>query len=103
MIDFVAVQQRNVTDLVEQRQAVEWAMAKIAAQDELIAALEAAQHEIVEQQRTIEKLSKPILRVWEGVLAVPIIGAVDEKRATEMMHSCSRRSCRPRRSSRSSI
>jgi rsbT co-antagonist protein RsbR len=38
-----------------------------------------------EQQReTIRELSTPILEVWEGVLAVPILGIVDTMRASEI-------------------
>jgi anti-anti-sigma regulatory factor len=86
VIRFAGVLQRDVTELVEKRQAVTKALEKIAAQDELIAALEAAQRAIEEQRRTIEELSTPIIQVWEGVLTLPIIGAVDERRAAEMMH-----------------
>lgn len=83
---YAIVLQRDVTELVEKREAVEQALARIAAQDELITALEAAQHAIVEQQRTIAELSTPILQVWPGVLTLPVIGALDEARAGEMMH-----------------
>ena len=86
VIRFAVVLQRDVTELVDKRLAVDQAAAKIAAQDELITALEAAHHAIVEQQRTIEELSTPILQVWEGVLTLPVIGNVDARRATEMMH-----------------
>lgn len=86
VIRFAAVLQRDVTELVVKRRAVDEAMAKIAAQDELIAALESAQRAIKEQRRTIQELSTPILQVWEGVLTLPLIGEVDERRATEMMH-----------------
>jgi anti-anti-sigma regulatory factor len=85
-IRFAGVLQRDITELVERREAVEQATARIAAQDELIAALEEAQHAIDEQRRTIEELSAPILQVWPGVLTLPVIGAVDEDRATEIMH-----------------
>lgn len=86
VIRFAAVLQRDVTELVDKRLAVDQALAKIAAQDELISALETAQHAIVEQRRTIEELSTPIIQVWEGVLTLPVIGMVDEARANEMMH-----------------
>jgi rsbT co-antagonist protein RsbR len=33
------------------------------------------------QKRTIEAMSTPVLQVWQGVLAVPVIGHVDETRA----------------------
>lgn len=86
VIRFAGVLQRDITELVEKREAIDQAAARIAAQDELIAALEQAQHAIVEQQRTIEELSTPIIEVWQGVLTLPIIGVVDERRAAEMMH-----------------
>ncbi|WP_434044567.1 MULTISPECIES: STAS domain-containing protein [Sorangium] len=36
---------------------------------------------IARQQETIRALSTPVLEVWEGVLALPIVGAVDSQRA----------------------
>lgn len=86
VVRFAAVMQRDITELVEKRQAIDQAMAKIAAQDVLISALEAAQHAIDEQRRTIEELSTPIIQVWEGVLTLPVVGVIDEGRAAEMMH-----------------
>jgi rsbT co-antagonist protein RsbR len=48
-------------------------------------------HELAEQIQTIERqaialqeLSTPIIEVWPGVLCIPIIGALDSGRATEM-------------------
>jgi rsbT co-antagonist protein RsbR len=53
-----------------------------------------AQQEIVEKLRIIEAqrdairhLSTPIIEVWEGVLTLPIIGAVDRARAADIMHA----------------
>lgn len=39
---------------------------------------------IERQQEAIRALSTPILQVWNGVLALPIIGAVDERRAADL-------------------
>jgi anti-anti-sigma factor len=36
------------------------------------------------QKRAIEELSAPILEVWEGVLAVPIVGSLDHARAAAL-------------------
>ncbi len=36
------------------------------------------------QQDTIRELETPVIRVWEGVLALPIIGSVDTARAQSM-------------------
>ncbi|TKD08332.1 AAA family ATPase [Polyangium fumosum] len=40
---------------------------------------------IEEQQAAIRSLSTPIIEVWEGVLTMPVLGSVNEKRAAEMM------------------
>jgi len=39
---------------------------------------------VEQQERAIRELSTPILRVWEGVVALPIIGSLDEARAAQM-------------------
>lgn len=38
-----------------------------------------------EQQRSIQELSTPVVEVWEGILALPIIGSVDTARTQQMM------------------
>lgn len=41
--------------------------------------------ELIEiQSDTIRALGVPILQVWKGILCLPIIGAVDDERATDM-------------------
>jgi rsbT co-antagonist protein RsbR len=42
------------------------------------------QAEIDEQRRTISELTTPVIEVWDGILAMPIIGSVDTSRAAEM-------------------
>ncbi len=45
-----------------------------------------ARNALVEtQRRRLEELSTPVLRLWRGVLAVPLIGSVDSSRATRLM------------------
>lgn len=39
---------------------------------------------IAAQQETIRELETPVIRVWEGVLALPIIGSLDTARAQSM-------------------
>ncbi|UQA58462.1 PAS domain S-box protein [Polyangium aurulentum] len=50
-----------------------------------------AETELRERERaqavTIEQLSAPVIDVWEGILALPVIGAVDEARAARMTES----------------
>ncbi len=40
--------------------------------------------QIEEQRRTISELETPVIQVWDGVLALPIVGTVDTVRAQEM-------------------
>src|SRR5215211_2275687 len=39
---------------------------------------------ISEQRQTISELQTPVIQVWPGVLALPIVGTVDTMRAQEM-------------------
>jgi PAS domain S-box-containing protein len=57
------------------------------AEIELMAAREdlAQKLALVErQERAIRELSTPIIRIWEGVLALPVIGSLDEARAAQL-------------------
>jgi anti-anti-sigma factor len=40
---------------------------------------------IEEQQETLRELSTPVLQIWDGVLVLPLIGAIDPKRAAQIM------------------
>ncbi len=40
--------------------------------------------EVAEQRQTIEELQTPVIQVWDGVLALPVIGSVDTARAQTM-------------------
>ncbi len=39
------------------------------------------------QAETIQQLSAPVLDLWQGVLAMPVVGAIDAARATKMTES----------------
>jgi PAS domain S-box-containing protein len=44
--------------------------------------------ELIEtQQEAIRALSMPLIEVWDGVLTVPVLGALDVRRAAEMMEA----------------
>ena len=46
------------------------------------------QLDLVERQRSvIRSLSTPLIQIWEGVLVLPLIGAVDEQRAAILTES----------------
>lgn len=40
---------------------------------------------IQEQQATIRKMSTPIIQIWDGVLTLPLIGALSSERAADIM------------------
>jgi rsbT co-antagonist protein RsbR len=42
-------------------------------------------HSLLEQQRqTISELQTPVIQIWKGILALPIVGSLDTARAQEM-------------------
>jgi PAS domain S-box-containing protein len=43
--------------------------------------------QITAQQETIRALITPIIRVWDRVLVLPLVGALDQGRASEITHS----------------
>jgi rsbT co-antagonist protein RsbR len=43
-----------------------------------------ATNTIADQRQTIEDLEAPVLEVWDGILALPLIGSVDTRRAQKM-------------------
>lgn len=58
------------------------------------AAVATLAHDITEQKRleaalrqAIDELSTPVIQLWEGVLALPIVGALDSGRATQMSNT----------------
>jgi len=40
-----------------------------------------------EQQQSIRELSTPVIRLWEGILALPLIGTIDAARAEQTMEN----------------
>lgn len=69
-IEFVAFASIDITETIR-------------TEKELRAKLET----IEQQQREISKLSTPIIEVWDKVLALPLLGAVDSSRAAAVMMS----------------
>jgi anti-anti-sigma factor len=106
LVGLVANRHVNLTELVQQRtQTLEREVldhrkaeeALRANEEQLKVVLTASQKaeadlteqlEIVQQQKeAIRTLSTPILQVWDGVLALPVLGVLDASRATAMMES----------------
>lgn len=84
-IRFLMVVCQDQTVMMEERLALEAARGEIETQQATIRALEAAQGEIEAQRATIQALSSPIIEVWRGVLALPVIGHVNAARSADMM------------------
>ncbi len=40
--------------------------------------------QLAEQRRTISELQTPVIQVWDGILALPIVGTLDTARGQEM-------------------
>lgn len=73
----------RLTAELEQARAAEAQRAEALAQgNERLRRSEAENRELIARLRdAVAQLSTPILRVWPGVLALPIVGVVDEERA----------------------
>lgn len=67
-------------------QDVQEARALAQALEDEIVVFEARRTALVEaQQAMIRALSLPVLRVWDGVIAVPLLGPLDQARAAETL------------------
>jgi rsbT co-antagonist protein RsbR len=73
-VSHIVTLNRDVTVQMEQEAAL--SAAKLA--------VEAAQRELAAQQETITALSSPVIQVWEGILTIPLIGVIDERRAARI-------------------
>jgi rsbT co-antagonist protein RsbR len=65
---------------------LEQAMAEVAARNETLEKIERERGDLLTRLRlAVDELSTPVLEVWEDVLAIPIIGVVDSRRAADIM------------------
>jgi rsbT co-antagonist protein RsbR len=59
---------------------------ELRTRNEQLAVSEEAKTELIDRlRRAVDELSNPILEVWDGVLAMPIIGVVDSRRTADMV------------------
>lgn len=83
---------------VDGRTAVSGFLVDITDRKEIEARLQEQLYTIQRQQEDIRRLSTPIIEVWEGVLTMPVLGAIDNDRAQQMMDvildAVSRKGCR---------
>lgn len=57
----------------------------LAERDRMVVELQDKVGLIAEQQQAIVALSTPIIQLWDGVLAVPVVGAINADRTAQMM------------------
>jgi rsbT co-antagonist protein RsbR len=83
---FLVASMSDITDRKEHTthlaERADDAQREAQTKSELLLALQDRLELIERQHHQILDLSAPILDVWEGVLAVPLIGAIDQARAT---------------------
>ncbi|MDI1450203.1 cache domain-containing protein [Polyangium sp. 6x1] len=80
----------HMTDAVREREAQSKesreALQKLAGELEAMLLREREKNDALSRLRAaVDVLSTPVLEVWKDVLALPIVGAVDEQRAQKMM------------------
>lgn len=57
----------------------------LAARSAALAAAEAENEDLIARLRVaVKELSTPVLEVWDGILALPVVGVVDSQRGAEM-------------------
>jgi anti-anti-sigma regulatory factor len=84
LVRYVMLIFRDRSEDVRNQKRVSAAEETLALQRETIDALRTAHEQIRLQQDTIRELSTPIIEIWPGVVTLPVIGHVDERRAAEM-------------------
>lgn len=67
----------DITDLKRRQAEIE----------RLEASLEEKAAIIAGQNALLEQLSVPVIQIWEGVLLVPLVGAIDSRRAAQVMEN----------------
>ena len=59
-------------------------MTEQQGQPEMTGRFERQEAVLAEQRRTIAELQTPVIQVWDGILALPIVGSLDTARTQEM-------------------
>jgi rsbT co-antagonist protein RsbR len=86
---FSAVQRRQAGDVALQLEAL-WSLSSLVdglAQRTMAAFQKSREDIIVRQQQELLELSTPVIKLWEGVLAVPMIGTLDSSRTQIVMET----------------
>ncbi len=78
-------EERSLINSIAQRlgEAVE----RKQAEEEIRSLNEKLERRVVEQERSILELSTPVVKLWEEIVLLPLIGVVDTERAQQMIES----------------
>jgi rsbT co-antagonist protein RsbR len=78
---------QEIADLTERLAAVEQLyMASGTTRNALFKAFVQANEEVIREQAAIvQELSSPIIPIYRGILVVPLVGAIDSRRAAQIM------------------
>lgn len=81
----------DITELKRRQDEVARLQAELAAKEAALAQQAAELQEktsiIMSQGMLLEELAVPVLQIWEGVLLVPLVGALDSQRSARVMES----------------
>jgi rsbT co-antagonist protein RsbR len=86
---FLALQQRLGSDAAALMSSILWVSQLVDAMAQFTAAAyQTSREEMIQrQQRELLELSTPVVKLWEGVLAVPMIGTLDSGRSQLVMEA----------------
>lgn len=83
--ELLVVLKTTETSIQDARRMAERLQEETRQRDEALRELHEKIAVIEEQRRAIRVMSSPIVQLWEGVLAVPLVGAVDGDRTARLM------------------
>lgn len=83
--DLLVMLRTMQTSMEETVQATDRLRTEAALREAALNDLESKLQIIEQQRQTLDVLSVPIIRLWDGVLAVPVLGAVDAERSNQLM------------------
>lgn len=83
--ELLVVLKTTETSIQDARRMAERLQEETRQRDEALRELHEKIAVIEEQRRAIHALSSPIVQLWDGVLAVPLVGAVDGDRTARLM------------------
>lgn len=84
-VDLAAAIERLKDEVRERKLAEERLLQEIRERRQIAEELQEKLEIIGRQEEAINAMSTPILRIWEGVLTMPVVGLVDGLRAAQMM------------------